>query len=132
MRYVSFLLAICLFAGGCEQMGYLEKSKYDALQEQNKRAQADLQKTQDDLRQAQQQIADYQAHKYQIYTQGWRTWRLDSVTGKTCILLTSDQDWKNPKTTESGCQCEDAMNDPKMSIQLLSTMGCFGKPEKNN
>ena len=63
---------------------------------------------------------------------GGRTWRLDSVTGKTCILLTSDQDWKNPKTTASGCQCEDAMNDPKNAFEVLDVMGCFGKPEKKN
>jgi hypothetical protein len=131
MRHVSVLLATCLFLGGCEEMGYVEKSKYDVSQEQSKQAQVDLHKAQDDLKKAQQQIADYQAHKYQIYTNGGRTWRLDSVTGKTCVLLTTDEDWKNPKITESGCQCEDAMND-QSTYEVLSAMGCFGKREKNN
>jgi hypothetical protein len=41
--------------------------------------------------------------RYQIYKNGFRTWRLDTATGDTCILLTSEEDWKSPKTNASGC-----------------------------
>ena len=96
----KFLLLILLCGGllGCDAdtLGYVEKSQYDALQKQ-------LEKVQTDLKAAQQQVAECQAHKYQIYKSGWRTWRLDTVTGSTCILLTSDDDWKKPETAAQGC-----------------------------
>jgi len=37
----------------------------------------------------------------QIYRSGFRTWRLDTATGRTCILLTTDDDWKKPDITLS-------------------------------
>ena len=121
--WIGIVLAACLLLVSCEEAGFVEKSKYDALQNELNKAHEEVQK-------AQQQVTDCQAHKFQIYREGWRTWRLDSVTGKTCILLTSEQDWKNAKTTESGCPCEDAMNDAKNTFEILNVMGCFGKPQK--
>lgn len=50
MRHVSLLFAACLFLAGCEELGYVEKSKYEGSQEQNKQAQADLKKAQDECR----------------------------------------------------------------------------------
>ena len=131
MRKELTLLAACLLLAGCEEIGFVEKSKYDSLQEQRKQLQDELNKAREDLKKAEQQVSDCQAHKYQIYHEGLRTWRLDSVTGKTCILLTSEQDWKSPKTTESGCNCEDAMNDPNSTFDVLNSMGCFGKHQKD-
>lgn len=122
-------LAACLFLAGCEEVGLIEKPKYDALQQKLNEAQQQLKDAQGELTKAQQQVSECQAHKYQIYTQGARTWRLDSVSGKTCVLLASEQDWKNPKTTESSCSCEDGLN-RKYSYELLHSMGCFGKVGK--
>ena len=36
--------------------------------------------------------------RYQMYTQGFRTWRLDTVIGRICLLLTTDADWKKKET----------------------------------
>jgi hypothetical protein len=44
--------------------------------------------------------------RYQIHNEGFRTWRLDTATGKTCILLTSKEDWKKPETFEQSCTLE--------------------------
>lgn len=125
------LLVIAMYLSlsleGCEDAGFVQKDKYDALQTQMKKTQEELQQAREELKKAQQQLLESQAHKYQIYTQGWRTWRLDSVTGKTCILLTSPQDWEKPETTQEGCPCEDAMNDPQNTFEVLRGMGCFGK-----
>jgi hypothetical protein len=41
--------------------------------------------------------------RYQIYRNGFRTWRLDSSTGNTCILLTTEADWKTPEAMASAC-----------------------------
>ena len=41
--------------------------------------------------------------RYTHFRVGFRTWRLDSATGESCILLTSDLDWKNDKTQLQGC-----------------------------
>jgi len=41
--------------------------------------------------------------RYQAYRQGYRTWRLDTSTGETCLLLTTEADWKNPETTARSC-----------------------------
>ncbi len=91
-------LGACLLLVACDAntMGYVEKAKYDALQKQ-------LEDREASLKAAQQQVSECQAHKYQIYQSGWRTWRLDTVTGATCILLTSDSDWKKPATAIQGC-----------------------------
>ena len=44
--------------------------------------------------------------RYKIVKEGWRTWRLDSATGKMCLLLASDADWKNPKTAAQACDAQ--------------------------
>ncbi|MHB8217998.1 MAG: hypothetical protein ACYDDS_18145 [Candidatus Sulfotelmatobacter sp.] len=98
MRKSLLVLVVCAGMLGCnaDTLGYVEKGKYDVLQKQ-------LEKSEADLKTSQQQISECQAHKYQIYKSGWRTWRLDTVTGQTCILLTSESDWKKPETTAQGC-----------------------------
>jgi hypothetical protein len=41
--------------------------------------------------------------KYQLYRQGNITWRLDTDTGKTCIIFATDEEWKKPKVLRAGC-----------------------------
>ena len=41
--------------------------------------------------------------RYQIHREGFRTWRLDTSTGKICLLLASDADWKKPDIAIQGC-----------------------------
>jgi hypothetical protein len=93
------VVAVCcafLMACDADTLGYVEKTKYDALQRQYEKAESDL-------KAVQQQVSECQTHKYQIYKSGWRTWRLDSVTGATCILLTTDAEWKKPEIAAQGC-----------------------------
>jgi hypothetical protein len=97
-RMTVVVLIACLFMVACDAdtLGYVEKAKYDALQKQ-------LEKREADLKAAQDQVSACQAHKYEIYRSAFRTWRLDTVTGATCILLTTDDDWKKPATVAAGC-----------------------------
>jgi hypothetical protein len=102
---MAVVAVCCLCLVGCDakELGYVELGKYDALQKQYAASQEQLKMTETDLKTAQQQVSECQAHKYQIYKETWRTWRLDTVTGATCILLTTEADWKKPETTAQGC-----------------------------
>jgi hypothetical protein len=41
--------------------------------------------------------------RFQMRQIGFRTWRLDTATGFSCLLLTSEADWKKPETAMQGC-----------------------------
>lgn len=41
--------------------------------------------------------------KYQLYRQGNITWRLDTETGRSCILFATDEEWKKDKVLRAGC-----------------------------
>ena len=111
-------LFLCL--QGCEDFGYVEKAKYEELQKQ-------LSTTRDQLAKAQQQLNDLQVHRYEVHHLGYRTWRLDTVKGSTCVLLTTQSDWKNPDTQSQSCQCEDYWKSEKPDLEIAKAMGCIGK-----
>jgi hypothetical protein len=91
----TLALASLALLSGCD--AYVDKAKYDESQEA--------------LRKAREQIAQYQLHRYEIVPgHGIRTWRLDTITGSSCILLSSEADFKNPKTGYDTCECEDIRN----------------------
>jgi outer membrane lipoprotein-sorting protein len=100
----ALILAAILCTTACTELGYVEKNDYDAVQ-------AKLSETEKKLKEADKQIADFQAHRYSVYHEGWRTWRMDSVSGTTCILLTTQADWKKPDTKSESCSCEDYLRD---------------------
>jgi hypothetical protein len=41
--------------------------------------------------------------RYQLYRQGDITWRLDTETGRTCIIFATDDEWKKPRVYRNGC-----------------------------
>jgi hypothetical protein len=41
--------------------------------------------------------------KYQLYRQGNLTWRMNTETGKSCVLFATDKEWKKPKVYQAGC-----------------------------
>ena len=41
--------------------------------------------------------------RYQLYRQGNITWRLDTESGRTCILFATDEEWRKPKVYKAGC-----------------------------
>jgi len=42
-------------------------------------------------------------NRYQMRTEGFRTWRFDTATGKICLLLTIDSDWKKSDIAAQNC-----------------------------
>jgi len=91
------ILSVVLLLSGCD--AYVDKAKYDASQKET----AELKKQVADL---QEQVAECKAHKYEIFHQGNRTWRLDTIAGTTCILLTTSEDWKKQETESQSCNAE--------------------------
>lgn len=101
LRAVTLIILICGLSGCGYQLvedsdfAILQKAKggdYELIKKKELtelRRQADLGKS---------------IGRYQIYRSGFRTWRLDSSTGMTCILLTSEDDWKKPNTAAQGCE----------------------------
>ena len=98
---LALFFIIVLLLTGCD--AYVEKEKYDASQKETANLRQQLAEAQESLRKAQDQVAQCQAHKYEIFHQGYRTWRLDTITGTTCILLTTTEDWKKLETLNQGC-----------------------------
>ena len=98
MCRLLLVVIACLCIVGCnaETLGYVKKTKYDTLQKQLEKAEADL-------KAARQQVSGCQGHKYQIYNESFRTWQLDLVTGQKCILLTTEDDLKKPETKVQVC-----------------------------
>jgi hypothetical protein len=41
--------------------------------------------------------------RYQLYRQGNITWRLDTDTGRSCIIFATDEEWKKPRVYKAGC-----------------------------
>src|SRR5215470_7474038 len=41
--------------------------------------------------------------RYQVYRQGNITWRLDTETGRSCVLFATDEEWKKPRVYKAGC-----------------------------
>ena len=42
-------------------------------------------------------------NRYQMRTEGYRTWRFDTATGKICLLLTTELEWKKPDMDLQNC-----------------------------
>jgi hypothetical protein len=99
MYRLMLVVIACLCMVGCnaETLGYVRKAKYDTLQKRLEKAEADLK--------AAQQVSNCGGlHKFEIYSEGFRTWQLDLVTGQKCILLTTADDLKKPETRMQVCQ----------------------------
>ena len=96
-------LVICLVGCG----SYVERSKYEDSQRELQQARAELNQIKSQLKDAHQKLAEASAQKFSTYQNGGRTWRFNSQTGETCILLTSEWDWKNKKTQSQSCDCQD-------------------------
>jgi hypothetical protein len=103
---VVLIISVDLFLSGC-----VSQTEYDSLQKKLGETSKELSETKDSLKKSQDQLVDLQAHRYQTFTTGGRTWRLDSAKGSSCVLLAADQDWKNAKTKEQSCTCEDFYRD---------------------
>jgi len=62
-----------------------------------------------------------QVGRYQVHREGFRTWRLDTATGRSCLLLTTEADWKSAGSTASSCASED-LNEARERHRLYPSL----------
>ena len=106
MKRAVMGLFLLLLLTGCDS--YVEKSKYDEAQRQLQKVTAEVDEARRQLGEVQKQNAELSVHKFSTYEAGSRTWRFDSVTGDTCVLLAPAWDWKKKETKAQSCICTDA------------------------
>jgi hypothetical protein len=41
--------------------------------------------------------------RFQVYRQGNLTWRIDTNTGKSCVLFATNEEWRKPQVYRHGC-----------------------------
>jgi hypothetical protein len=44
--------------------------------------------------------------RFQVYRQGHLTWRIDTATGDTCVLLATHAEWRKPQVYQNGCNSQ--------------------------
>jgi septal ring factor EnvC (AmiA/AmiB activator) len=67
----------------------------------------DLKKSEKSLRAAKEEAEQAKTatpRRYEVVKEGARTWRLDTATGKTCLLLASDSDWNKFGMSAQSCE----------------------------
>jgi len=112
----------CISLASCD--AYVDKAKYEESQKEIADLKRQLSTSQDELKKAQLALGEYQAHKYQVFHNGFRTWRFDSVTGNSCILLTTKEDWKSKDTKGESCECKDLFEDGKQPDEEWRKIYC--------
>jgi hypothetical protein len=63
--------------------------------------------------------------RYQQYANGGRTWRLDTATGQTCLLLAPDADWKKPEVSAAIAIVESMCQFPRPAPPVSSVEASF-------
>jgi hypothetical protein len=62
--------------------------------------------------------------RYQLHNFGNRVFRFDPETGDSCILMTSEADWKQSSTKSQSCSCIDLLRKYPEATEKLITMTC--------
>ena len=127
MRLLA-LAVMAMLLSGCDT--HVQRSKYENLQKQLAVTKRDL----DDAREALENArTEAKPGRYQTFREGFRQRRFDTATGTSCILLTTDADWKDPKTKRENCECEDTQKLVETSsgemqqthLAVMKQIGCF-------
>jgi hypothetical protein len=86
-----------------------EIEKNNDLQKQLKTASEEIALARHDASEARQEADEAKSaepDRFKVVKDGVRTWRLDTATGKLCLLLTSDEDWKIPSMARQSCSLQ--------------------------
>jgi hypothetical protein len=116
----ALLLLLLLPLSGC-----VSQAKYDESQKQVSSLTKQLKEMTDNTMEANSKWAECRAHKYQLVPSGMRTWRFDTVTGKSCVQLTTAADWKSKNTKAESCACEDLLQEPNANPKRVERICGF-------
>ena len=95
-----FVTSVALILGGCE---IVDDSDYETVQKIKSGQYSLIKNDELSLLKSQAELGKG-VGRYQIHREGFRTWRLDTSTGKICLLLTAEADWKKPEIALQSCQ----------------------------
>ena len=107
MKLAGSLILILAILSGCDSYQLVSDSDYQVV-EKARSGQYELVKKEELAQLRQDAQIGKSVGRYQIYANGLRTWRLDTSTGRTCIMSTTTEDWKDSNTSASGCLEENA------------------------
>lgn len=99
------VLAMVLISSGqvgCESMNVANSQEYQIVQKV-KSGDYELVKK-DELAQLRKEAEiGKSVGRYQVHSYGLEAWRLDTATGRNCLLLAPQDYWKKPELAAQGC-----------------------------
>jgi hypothetical protein len=102
-RFMFLVFILAIFQVGCSDLDYTKsQAEFDALQK-IRSGQYELIKSAELAQLRKDAEIGKNVGRYQVHQSGFRTWRLDTATGLSCLLLTSSEDWKRPESKVSAC-----------------------------
>jgi len=110
------LFTACILSG-CDDYQIADKSKEQVA---DKSKEVVISKAEYDALKAEAAQAK-QVGRYQIHREGPRTWRLDTSTGRSCLLLASEYDWQHDGAKQNSCATDD-WNAPQERHRLYPSL----------
>ena len=107
-RALAILASVLFFTVlGCDSPPqFLTKSDQESLAKLHS-GQYTLVSSQELSAMKQQADSGQNTGRYHIFRGGAHTWRLDTDTGRICLLMASADDWKQPELKAQGCSSSD-------------------------
>jgi len=103
VRYCLLLIAALLFTMSCDQYQVVDTHDQDTKLINTKTCNCEIVSKEEMKTLREQAELGKHVNRYQMRNEGIRTWRFDTATGKVCLLLTTDWDWKKPDVESSNC-----------------------------
>ncbi len=113
---LTLALAATYVLTGCEDMDVVDKSKNVVISKSEY----------EQLRAA--ALENKQVGRYQLHRDGLRTWRLDTATGSSCLLLASEADWKGAAKDQESCATEDYLEGQRRHRLYPGLYDQYGQP----
>jgi hypothetical protein len=109
-------IPICFAFYGCESFTIVEKSRDVVLPRAEYEQLESL------------AMQPSQVGRYQLHHEGSRTWRLDTATGRTCLMLTSEADWQKDTPQLFSCVADDSVAATERHNLYPATYDQQGRP----
>lgn len=110
MLRIGFVLSLVLLVNSNDCDPQKQDQRISSLE-------AEVKQLKDKVAELERKQAAAPEHRYELRSEGFRTFRFDPSTGETCIQLTSDADWKRKETKAQSCACTDA-SEHYLTMQL--------------
>jgi hypothetical protein len=120
MGFIVLIVAVIYFG----YQSYSLKLKTDDDQKKISTFLKDSAASKEKISSLEQKVSECNEHKYSLFNSGYRTWRVNAVTGDSCIALTTNFDWKSADTKRQSCICEDLFQEGNTPSEYLRKSNC--------